>query len=68
MGHDSKKEKLNGLSLTFAQYCWVMTHFWIFEKCGPTPSYLLFMTTLLNTWYVSYISAVHGRMNMFLVS
>ena len=23
----------------------LIEHFWIFEKCGPTPSYVLFMTT-----------------------
>ena len=45
MGHDSKEENFNGSSLTFLQFCWVMVHFWIFEKCGPTPSYVLFMTT-----------------------
>ena len=45
MGHDSKEEKFNGSSLTFLKFCWVMAHFWIFEKCGPTPSYVLFMAT-----------------------
>ena len=42
MGHDSKEENFNGSSLTFVQFCWVMAHFFNFEKCGPTPSNVLF--------------------------
>ena len=48
MVHDSKEENFNGSSLTFVQFCWVMAHIWIFEKCSPTPSYVLFMTTPLK--------------------
>ena len=47
MGHDSKGENFNGSSLTFLEFCWVMAHFWIFEKCFPTLSYVLLMTTPL---------------------
>ena len=61
MGHDSKEENYNEPSLTFVQFCWVMAHFWNFEKYGLTQSYVLFITTPLSLEkLISFKSIYHN--------